>query len=46
MTNRRFVLIPMLELDPALTLPDGTALAAALAALPPGERVEPAGPLA
>ena len=45
-TNRRFVLIPLLELDPALTLPDGTALAAALAALPPGERVEPAGPLA
>ncbi len=43
--NRRFVLIPLLELDPDLTLPDGTKLAAALAALPPGERVDPAGPL-
>ena len=44
--HRRFVLVPLLELDPALTLPDGTSLAAALDALPPGERVEPAGPLA
>jgi 2-amino-4-hydroxy-6-hydroxymethyldihydropteridine diphosphokinase len=44
-SNRRFVLIPLLELDPALALPDGTSLAAALAALPPGERVDPAGPL-
>jgi 2-amino-4-hydroxy-6-hydroxymethyldihydropteridine diphosphokinase len=43
--NRRFVLIPLLELDPDLTLPDGASLAAALAALPAGERVEPAGPL-
>ena len=43
--NRRFVLVPLLELDPELTLPDGTSLAAALAALPPGERVEPVGPL-
>jgi 2-amino-4-hydroxy-6-hydroxymethyldihydropteridine diphosphokinase len=34
---RRFVLIPLLELDPGLTLPDGTRLAAALAALPPDE---------
>jgi len=39
-TSRRFVLIPLLELDPELTLPDGTRLADALAALPPeGERV-------
>lgn len=40
-TTRRFVLAPLLELDPELTLPDGTRLAAALAALPAGEqRVE------
>jgi 2-amino-4-hydroxy-6-hydroxymethyldihydropteridine diphosphokinase len=41
LTTRRFVLVPLLELDPELTLPDGTRLADALAALPPGgERVE------
>jgi 2-amino-4-hydroxy-6-hydroxymethyldihydropteridine diphosphokinase len=34
-TTRRFVLEPLLELDPDLTLPDGTRLAGALAALPP-----------
>jgi 2-amino-4-hydroxy-6-hydroxymethyldihydropteridine diphosphokinase len=39
-TNRRFVLIPLLELDPELALPDGTRLADALAALGPGERVD------
>ena len=39
-STRRFVLIPLLELDPELTLPDGTRLAEALAALPPGQRVE------
>jgi 2-amino-4-hydroxy-6-hydroxymethyldihydropteridine diphosphokinase len=39
-TTRRFVLVPLLELDPALTLPDGTRLADALAALPDGQRVE------
>jgi 7,8-dihydro-6-hydroxymethylpterin-pyrophosphokinase len=33
-TSRRFVLEPLLELDPELTLPDGTRLADALAALP------------
>ncbi|HYB25191.1 MAG TPA: 2-amino-4-hydroxy-6-hydroxymethyldihydropteridine diphosphokinase [Solirubrobacteraceae bacterium] len=32
-TSRRFVLVPLLELDPSLTLPDGRALADALAAL-------------
>jgi 2-amino-4-hydroxy-6-hydroxymethyldihydropteridine diphosphokinase len=32
-TSRRFVLVPLLELDPSLTLPDGVALAEALAAL-------------
>jgi len=39
-TTRRFVLVPLLELDPGLTLPDGTRLAEALAALPEGQRVE------
>jgi 2-amino-4-hydroxy-6-hydroxymethyldihydropteridine diphosphokinase len=41
---RRFVLEPLLELDPGLTLPDGTALAAELDALT-GQRVERVGPL-
>ena len=31
--SRRFVLVPLLELDPALALPDGRALAPALARL-------------
>jgi 2-amino-4-hydroxy-6-hydroxymethyldihydropteridine diphosphokinase len=44
-SSRRFVLAPLLELDPELTLPDGTRLADALAALPEGQRVERAGPL-
>jgi 2-amino-4-hydroxy-6-hydroxymethyldihydropteridine diphosphokinase len=44
-TSRRFVLAPLLELDPELTLPDGTLLADALAALPPGQRVERVGPI-
>jgi 2-amino-4-hydroxy-6-hydroxymethyldihydropteridine diphosphokinase len=40
-TSRRFVLAPLLELDPGLTLPDGTRLADALTALPEDEqRVE------
>ncbi len=39
-TSRRFVLVPLLELAPDLTLPDGTRLTDALAALGPGERVE------
>jgi 2-amino-4-hydroxy-6-hydroxymethyldihydropteridine diphosphokinase len=39
-SSRRFVLAPLLELDPGLTLPNGTALADALAALAPGQRVE------
>jgi 2-amino-4-hydroxy-6-hydroxymethyldihydropteridine diphosphokinase len=44
--NRRFVLAPLLELDPGLTLPDGTVLAAALAALPEDEqRAERRAPL-
>ena len=45
--NRRFVLEPLLELDPGLALPDGTRLADCLKALPEGEqRVRKAGPLA
>lgn len=39
-TSRRFVLMPLLDLDSRLALPDGTSLAAALAALGPGERVD------
>jgi 2-amino-4-hydroxy-6-hydroxymethyldihydropteridine diphosphokinase len=44
-TARRFVLVPLLELDPELTLPDGTRLSGALAALGDGERVVRAGAL-
>jgi 2-amino-4-hydroxy-6-hydroxymethyldihydropteridine diphosphokinase len=44
-TSRRFVLAPLLELDPELTLPNGTRLAEAIAALPAGQRVERVGPL-
>jgi 2-amino-4-hydroxy-6-hydroxymethyldihydropteridine diphosphokinase len=43
-SSRRFVLAPLLELDPGLTLPNGTALADALA-LAPGQRVERRGRL-
>lgn len=44
-TSRRFVLAPLLELDPDLTLPDGTRLRDALAALGPGQRVNRVGAL-
>ena len=44
-TSRRFVLEPLLELDPDLALPDGTPLAAALAELGPGQTVRRVGPL-
>ena len=44
-TSRRFVLAPLLELDPDLTLPDGTRLADALATLPAGQRADRVGPL-
>jgi 2-amino-4-hydroxy-6-hydroxymethyldihydropteridine diphosphokinase len=37
-TSRRFVLVPLLELDPGLATPDGTRLAEALANLPEGEQ--------
>lgn len=44
-TSRRFVLAPLLELDPELTLPDGSRLAGALAALGPGQRAARVGSL-
>jgi 2-amino-4-hydroxy-6-hydroxymethyldihydropteridine diphosphokinase len=44
-SSRRFVLAPLLELDAELTLPDGTRLADALAALPEGQRVARVGTL-
>jgi 2-amino-4-hydroxy-6-hydroxymethyldihydropteridine diphosphokinase len=37
--SRRFVLVPLLELDPALALPSGERLANRLAALGPGQAV-------
>jgi 2-amino-4-hydroxy-6-hydroxymethyldihydropteridine diphosphokinase len=42
-TSRRFVLVPLLELDPELALPDGTRLREALERLGSGERVERVG---
>ena len=44
-TSRRFVLAPLLELDPDLALPDGTRLADAVAELGPGQRVNRTGSL-
>jgi 2-amino-4-hydroxy-6-hydroxymethyldihydropteridine diphosphokinase len=44
-TSRRFVLAPLLELDPQLTLPDRTRLADALASLGPGQRADLGGAL-
>jgi 2-amino-4-hydroxy-6-hydroxymethyldihydropteridine diphosphokinase len=44
--SRRFVLVPLLELDPDLALPDGTRLGDCLTALGDRERVEPFGPVA
>jgi 2-amino-4-hydroxy-6-hydroxymethyldihydropteridine diphosphokinase len=43
-TSRRFVLAPLLELDPELALPDGRRLGDCLANLGDGERVERVGP--
>ncbi len=43
--SRRFVLVPLLELDRDLALPNGSRLAEALDRLPPGQRVERVGPL-
>ena len=42
-TSRRFVLEPLLELDPELMLPNGVKLAEALAALAEDQRVERVG---
>jgi 2-amino-4-hydroxy-6-hydroxymethyldihydropteridine diphosphokinase len=44
-TSRRFVLAPLLELDPELTLPDGTRLADALASLGSAQRADRVGSL-
>jgi 2-amino-4-hydroxy-6-hydroxymethyldihydropteridine diphosphokinase len=46
-TTRRFVLVPLLEIDPGLTLPDGRVLRESLDALAddPDQAVSPAGPL-
>jgi 2-amino-4-hydroxy-6-hydroxymethyldihydropteridine diphosphokinase len=44
-SSRRFVLAPLLELDPELALPDGTRLSAALASLGSGQRVGVVGPI-
>ncbi len=43
-TSRRFVLVPLLELDPDLRLPGGERLAGSLAALGGGQQVRLAGP--
>ncbi len=43
-SSRRFVLVPLLELDPELALPGGARLADALAALGPGQEVRRVGP--
>jgi len=44
-SSRRFVLAPLLELDPDLTLPDGSRLADALDGLGPGQGVTRVGAL-
>jgi 2-amino-4-hydroxy-6-hydroxymethyldihydropteridine diphosphokinase len=44
-TRRRFVLVPLLEVEPELALPDGTRLSEALEGLGRGERVERVGEL-
>jgi 2-amino-4-hydroxy-6-hydroxymethyldihydropteridine diphosphokinase len=43
-TARRFVLVPLLELDPEVALPDGSRAAAALEALGEGAAVRRSGP--
>ena len=44
LAGRRFVLVPLLELDPDLSLPGGERLDAALEALGPDQAVRRAGP--
>jgi 2-amino-4-hydroxy-6-hydroxymethyldihydropteridine diphosphokinase len=46
LSSRRFVLVPLLELDPDLALPDGTRLSDTLDGLEPGQRVTKRGRLA
>ncbi|HXO07931.1 MAG TPA: 2-amino-4-hydroxy-6-hydroxymethyldihydropteridine diphosphokinase, partial [Solirubrobacteraceae bacterium] len=43
-SSRRFVLVPLLELDPQLALPSGERLADKLAELGDGQAVSRAGP--
>jgi len=43
-TSRRFVLVPLLEVDPGVRLPDGSLVASALEALGPGGAVRRSGP--
>ena len=43
-TSRRFVLVPLLDVSPDVTLPDGSLVADALLALGPGQAVRRAGP--
>jgi 2-amino-4-hydroxy-6-hydroxymethyldihydropteridine diphosphokinase len=43
-TTRRFVLVPLLELDPDLTLPSGQRLADTLEGLTPGQSVSRVAP--
>jgi 2-amino-4-hydroxy-6-hydroxymethyldihydropteridine diphosphokinase len=43
-TSRRFVLVPLLELDPGLQIPGDGRAADALAALGPGQDIRLAGP--
>ncbi|MHB8659285.1 MAG: 2-amino-4-hydroxy-6-hydroxymethyldihydropteridine diphosphokinase [Solirubrobacteraceae bacterium] len=43
-SGRRFVLVPLLELEPSLELPDGTRLSDLLGALGEGQQVRRAGP--
>jgi 2-amino-4-hydroxy-6-hydroxymethyldihydropteridine diphosphokinase len=43
-SSRRFVLVPLLELDSELALPDGTQLTQALAGLGEGQHVQRVGP--
>jgi 2-amino-4-hydroxy-6-hydroxymethyldihydropteridine diphosphokinase len=38
LAERRFALLPVLDLDPGLALPDGRRLADLLAAIPPGDQ--------
>jgi 7,8-dihydro-6-hydroxymethylpterin-pyrophosphokinase len=42
--SRRFVLVPLLELDPELALPSGRRLADTLAGLPEGQAVRRVAP--